>query len=171
MVTNRKLVLDLWTMIEPVLEPDGIELVEVEYLLLGGSWTVRLYIDTPNGVTIDDCAMVSRQIGALLDMKNLIDHRYNLEVSSPGINRVIRKLRDFERFSGRQARIRTTHKIDGRKNFSGILRGTQDSTVLMELRNGVVEIDVENIEKAHLETPPDEILQQGLHQKAFSVGG
>lgn len=171
MVTNRKILSDLWTMIEPVLEPDGIELVEVEYLLLGGSWTLRLYIDTPNGVTIDDCAMVSRQIGALLDMENPIDHRYNLEVSSPGINRVMRKLQDFERFSGRQARIRTTHKIDGRKKFSGVLRGTLDTTVLMELGNGVVEIDVENIEKAYLETPPDEILQQGLHKKAFSVGG
>ncbi|MHB8205086.1 MAG: ribosome maturation factor RimP [Desulfomonilaceae bacterium] len=171
MVTNRKLLSDLWTMIEPVLEPDGIELVEVEYLLLGGSWTLRLYIDTPNGVTIDDCAMVSRQIGALLDMENPIDHRYNLEVSSPGINRVIRKLQDFERFSGRQARIKTTHKIDGRKNFSGMLKGTLNTTVLMELENRVVEIDVENIEKAHLETPPDEILQQDLHKNSFSVGG
>ena len=105
-------------MIEPVLEPDGIELVEVEYLLLGGSWTLRLYIDTPNGVTIDDCAMVSRQIGALLDMENPIDHRYNLEVSSPGINRVMRKLQDFERFSGRQARIKNLRiRLTAEKNF------------------------------------------------------
>ena len=108
---------------------------------------------------------------ALLDMKNPIDHRYNLEVSSPGINRVIRKLNDFERFSGRKARIRTTHKIDGQKNFLGVLRGTRDTAVLLELENRVVEIDVENIEKAHLETPPDEILQQSLHKKALSVGG
>jgi ribosome maturation factor RimP len=171
MVKNRKLLSELWAMIEPVLEADGIELVEVEYLLLGGSWTLRLYIDNPGGVTIDDCAMFSRQISALLDMKNPIDHRYNLEVSSPGINRVIRKLNDFERFSGRKARIRTTHKIDGQKNFLGVLRGTQDTAVLLELENRVVEIDVENIEKAHLETPPDEILQQSLHKKALSVGG
>ena len=67
MTTNRKLVSSLWTMIEPVLEADGIELVEVEYLLSGGSWTLRLYIDTPDGVTLDDCTTISRQVGAFLD--------------------------------------------------------------------------------------------------------
>lgn len=171
MVKNRKFLSTLWTMIEPVLEPDGIELVELEYFLSGGVWNLRLYIDAPNGVTLDDCAMVSRQIGALLDMEDPIDHHYNLEVSSPGINRVLRKLTDFERFSGRVARIKTTHKIGGRKNFVGILKGTQDATIIMEVDNNTIEISAENIEKAHLETPPEEILQQGLHKKAFSVGG
>ncbi len=171
MIRNRKLLSALWSMIESVLEPDEIELVELEYFLSGGSWTLRLYIDSVHGVTLDDCVMVSRQIGALLDMENPIDHRYILEVSSPGINRILRKLSDFERFSGRQARLRTTHKIDGRRNFLGILRGTRDATVLLEVENKITEIDVENIEKAHLETPPDDILQQSLHKKAFSVGG
>lgn len=171
MVKNRKFLSTLWTMIEAVLEPDGIELVELEYFFSGGAWTLRLYIDALNGVTLDDCAMVSRQIGALLDMEDPIDHHYNLEVSSPGINRVLRKITDFERFSGRLARIKTIHKIGGRKNFLGILRGTQDVTVIMEVDNSTIEISAENIEKAHLETPPKEILQQGLHKKAFSVGG
>lgn len=171
MVIDRKLLSYLWNIIEPVLEPDGIELVEVEYLLLGGSWTLRLYIDSPQGITLDDCAMVSRQVGALLDIEDPIDHHYSLEVSSPGINRVLRKLRDFDRFSGRQARIRTIHKIDGRRNFLGVLRGARGATVIMEVDNKMIEINAENIEKAHLETPPDEILQQGLNNKAFSVGG
>jgi len=171
MVTDRKLLSYLWDLIEPVLEPDGIELVELEYLLLGGSWTLRLYIDSPQGITIDDCAMVSRQVGALLDIEDPIDHHYSLEVSSPGINRVMRKLGDFNRFSGRQARIRTIHKIEGRRNFLGVIRGTRDTTVMMEVDNKMIEINAENIEKAHLETPPDEIMQQGLNKKAFSVGG
>lgn len=171
MTTNRKLVSSLWTMIEPVLEADGIELVEVEYLLSGGSWTLRLYIDTPDGVTLDDCTTISRQVGAFLDAEDPIEQHYNLEVSSPGINRVVRKLSDFERFSGRRARIRTAHKIDGRKNFLGILRGTRDATVIIEVENSLMEINAENIEKAHLETPPDEILQQSLRKKALSMGG
>ncbi|MGC8604035.1 MAG: ribosome maturation factor RimP [Desulfomonilaceae bacterium] len=171
MASNRKLLSDLWAMIEPVLEPDGIELVELEYGLLGGSWTLRLYIDTLSGVTIDDCAMVSRQVGALLDLENPINHHYNLEVSSPGINRVIRKPSDFERFSGRQASVRTAQKIEGRKNFMGILRGIQDNSVLMEVQNKIVEIEMENIEKAHLVTSPEEILKKNLHKKASSVGG
>ena len=171
MTTNRKLVSSLWTMIEPVLEADGIELVEVEYLLSGGSWTLRLYIDTPDGVTLDDCTTISRQVGAFLDAEDPIEQHYNLEVSSPGINRVVRKLIDFERFSGRRARIRTAHKIDGRKNFLGILRGTRDATVIIEVEKSLMEINAENIEKAHLETPPDEILQQSLRKKALSMGG
>ena len=171
MVTDRKLVSDLWAMIEPVLEPDGIELVELEYGLYAGAWTLRLYIDTPHGVTIDVCAMVSRQVGALLDLENPIDHPYNLEVSSPGINRVLRKLQDFERFSERKAKIRTLRKIEGRKNFLGVLRGIRDTAVLIELENKIIEIDVDNIEKAYLDMPPNEILQQDLHKKASSVGG
>lgn len=171
MARNRKLLSSLWTLMEPILEADGIELVEIEYLISGGSWTLRLYIDAPGGVTLEDCATVSRQIGVLLDAEDPIAHHYKLEVSSPGINRVLRKLGDFERFSSKQARIKTTHKIDGRKNFLGILRGTRGDTVIMEVENRLVEIDAENIEKAHLETPPDEILQQSLRQKALSVGG
>jgi len=171
MTTNRKLVCSLWTMIEPVLEADGIELVEVEYLLCGGSWTLRLYIDTADGVTLEDCATISRQVGAFLDAEDPIKQHYNLEVSSPGINRVVRKLTDFERFSGRQARIRTAHKIDGRRNFLGILRGTRDTTVIIEVEKSLMEINAENIEKAHLETPPDEIFQQSLRKRALSMGG
>ncbi|MGC8659134.1 MAG: ribosome maturation factor RimP [Desulfomonilaceae bacterium] len=171
MIADRKLVSDLWTMIEPVLAPDGIELVELEYGLFGGAWTLRLYIDTPTGVNIDVCAMVSRQVGALLDLENPIDHPYNLEVSSPGINRVLRKLQDFERFSDRKARIRTSRKIEGRKNFVGVLRGTKDTKVLIEIDNKIIEIDVESIEKAYLDMPPGEILQQDLHRKATSLGG
>jgi ribosome maturation factor RimP len=171
MTTNRKLVNSLWTMIEPVLEADGIELVEVEYLLCGGSWTLRLYIDTPDGVTLDDCATISRQVGAFLDAEDPIEQHYNLEVSSPGINRVVRKLTDFERFSGRRVRIRTAHKIDGRRNFLGILKGIRDATVIIEVEKSLMEINAENIEKAHLETPPDEILQQSLRKRALSMGG
>ncbi len=171
MARNRKLVSSLWTMIEPVLEADGIELVEMEYLLSGGFWTLRLYIDRPEGVTLEDCATISRQVSALLDAEDPIEHHYNLEVSSPGINRVIRKLTDFQRFSDRQARIRTAHKVEGRRNFAGILKGTRDGVVIIEVEKTLYEIDAENIEKAHLETPPDEILQQSLRKRALSMGG
>jgi len=157
-------------MIEPVLEPDGIELVELEFKPEGGRWVLRLYIDRPGGVTLDDCQAVSRQIGALLDMKDPIDHPYNLEVSSPGINRVLRKEKDFILFAGSPVRIRTRRKLDGRRNFYGTLKGVENSKIVVEVEGNRVEISPEDLEKAKLDLPQADLFRRDPPRGAAITG-
>src|SRR5512138_432227 len=102
---------------------EGYELVHVEYLPRGAGSILRLYIDRPGGVTLDDCQHVSRHVGVLLDVEDLIPHQYVLEVSSPGIERPLFKEWDYSRFAGKEIRLTTNGKIEGRKNFVGMLRG------------------------------------------------
>ena len=167
---DRDLIPSLWSMIEPVLEPEGIELVDIEFKLEGGRWVLRLYIDTPQGVTLDDCELVSRQIGALLDIKDPIEHRYVLEVSSPGINRVLRKEEDFRLFAGSPVRIRTRRKLAGRRNFQGILKGMEDSAIILEVEGARVEIDPNNVEKANLDLSEDDLFRRDLRKRAVGAG-
>jgi ribosome maturation factor RimP len=167
---DRDLIPSLWSMIEPVLEPEGIELVDIEFRLEGGRWVLRLYIDTPQGVTLNDCELVSRQVGALLDIKNPIERRYVLEVSSPGINRVLRKERDFRLFAGSPVRIRTRRKLTGRRNFQGILKGMEDSAIVLEVDGARVEIDPKNVEKANLDLSEDDLFRKDLRKRAVRAG-
>jgi ribosome maturation factor RimP len=92
----------VFELIEPLLYDMGYELLEVEYLSNYGRWVLRLYIDKENGVTIDDCADVSRELGDIIDIKEIIDHEYVLEVSSPGLNRPLRREKDFYKGCGQQ---------------------------------------------------------------------
>ncbi|MBN2231874.1 MAG: ribosome maturation factor RimP [Deltaproteobacteria bacterium] len=130
---------------EPLIESLGFELVDCEYAGAGGRGVLRFYIDKPGGVTIDDCAAVSRQLGALLDVDDVVPSRYFLEVSSPGLERPVRKPRDFERFIGRRLRIRTRQPVDGRCRFAGELvafnleRGL--ATVVVDGRSFALAID------------------------------
>jgi len=159
---DRAFVTSLWAMIEPVLEPDGIELVEVEFKHEAGRCVLRLYIDAPNGVTLDDCELVSRQVGALLDVKDPIEHPYQLEVSSPGINRVLRKQEHFDRYKGSPVRIKTLQKVEGRRNFRGILLGTKHSKIVVEVDGKRVAINPNDVEKARLDLPEDELFRGDL---------
>ena len=167
---DRDLIPSLWNMIEPVLEPEGIELVDIEFKLEGGRWVLRLYIDTPQGVTLGDCELASRQIGALLDIKDPIEHRYVLEVSSPGINRVLRKEEDFRLFAGSPVRLRTRRKLAGRRNFQGILKGMEDSAIILEVEGARVEIDPNNVEKANLDLSEDDLFRRDLRKRAVGAG-
>ncbi len=167
---DRDLITSLWSMIEPVLEPEGIELVDIEFKLERGRWILRLYIDTPQGVTLDDCELVSRQIGALLDIKDPIEHRYVLEVSSPGINRVLRKERDFRLFAGSPVRIRTRRKLTGRRNFQGILKGMENSAIILEVDGARLEIDPKTVEKANLDLSEDDLFRKDLRKRAVRAG-
>ncbi len=167
---DRDLVPSLWSIIEPVLEPEGIELVDIEFKLEGGRWVLRLFIDTPRGVTLDDCELVSRQVGALLDIKDPIEHRYVLEVSSPGINRVLRREKDFQNFAGSPVRIRTRTKLTGRRNFRGILKGLQNSKIVLEIDGSTLEIDPSNLEKANLDLSEDDLFRKDLRKRAARAG-
>ncbi|HMK36607.1 MAG TPA: ribosome maturation factor RimP [Desulfomonilaceae bacterium] len=167
---DRELISSLWALIEPILEPEGIELAEIEFKLEAGRWVLRLYIDSDRGVTLDACEFVSRQVGALLDIKDPIQQAYVLEVSSPGINRVLRKEKDFNRFAGSPVRIKTRRKIGGRRNFQGILKGMDNSKILVEIDHNIIEIHAEDLDKARLDLPESELFRRDLRRGAEGTG-
>jgi ribosome maturation factor RimP len=161
---DKKLVSELWEIIEPVLEPDNIELVELEIKFDSGKRVLRLYIDSDRGITLDDCEYVSRQVSALLDLKDPIEQAYTLEVSSPGINRVLRRQKDFDKYAGSPVRIKTREKVDGRRNFIGTLKGTANNEVILDVEGMKVELHIENIEKARLDLPESELFREDLRR-------
>lgn len=135
---------------EPLLGDMGMELVEIQFRREGHGWVLRLFIDKEGGITIDDCAAVSREISAYLEVEDLIDHAYHLEVSSPGLERPLRKREDFIRFAERLARIKLREPINGQRVLIGTLLGLEGEMVLLEMDNETVRIDMENIAKARL---------------------
>ncbi|MFH1116213.1 MAG: ribosome maturation factor RimP [Pseudomonadota bacterium] len=167
---DNELASSLWTIIEPVLEPDGIELVDLEFKPEGGRWVLRLYIDASDGVTLDLCARISRQVGALLDMEDPIKHPYNLEVSSPGINRAIRKEKDFQMFAGSPVRIKTHRKLEGRRNFAGTLMGMENSKIIVDVDGKRVEISPDDLERARLDLPDGDYFRQDLRRGTVRTG-
>ena len=135
---------------EPVCDAEGIELVHAEYQMEPGGKVLRLYIDKPDGIGIDDCAAISRQVSDLLDVYIESDHRYRLEVSSPGSNRPLTKPTDFKRFKGQLARIQSSRSIDGQKKFKGTLTDIKDGIVTLTVVEKSVAIPFEDITKARL---------------------
>lgn len=140
----------VWRLADPLCRAEGVELVQVEYQREHGGLTLRLYLDKPGGITLDDCADISRQLGDLLDVDLNLPARYRLEVSSPGLQRPLGKLSDFERFKGHRAKIRTARPLNGQKNFSGILNGVSGQDVQLTLDKGPITIALSDIAKAHL---------------------
>ena len=140
----------VFSLIEPVLEDIGFELVEVEYLSMHGRWILRLYIDKEGGVTIDDCADVSRDLGDIIDVKEIIDHEYVLEVSSPGLNRPLRKEKDFINVIGSNVKLKMAQDLNGRKNFTGKLKDYNNRTVFLETDGTIIELPFDDVEKSNL---------------------
>jgi|TARA_B110000967_G_C18814475_1_gene525389 ribosome maturation factor RimP len=142
------LAIDLEALIEKNVSKLGYELVDFEIINRGE--LLRIFIDKPSSINIDDCVSVTNQLKHILTVEeDIIFDR--LEVSSPGINRVIKKLQDFERFKGEKIKIKTRSPIEERKNFTGTLKGTKKNLVLIEFNNVLVEISLDNIEKARLD--------------------
>ena len=119
----------------PIVEEYGFELVDVEYVKEGGTWYLRTYIDKEGGISIDDCEKVSRRLSDILDEKDYIDDTYIMEVSSPGLGRLLKKEKDFKRSLGKEVDIRTYRMIDKQKEFTGILKDYDKDTVTIELEN------------------------------------
>ena len=128
----------------------GLELVHVEFLPKGTAAILRLYIDKPGGVNVDDCQRVSRHLSLLLEAEDCINQQYILEVSSPGIERPLFKAEDYRRFSGKEIRILTHDKIEGRKKFTGLLKGFSQGILSMECQGSNYEIPLETVRKANL---------------------
>jgi ribosome maturation factor RimP len=141
--------------LDPIVTREGFELVEVEWGREGPAWVLRLFVDRPGGVTIENCQELSRTVDTVLDVEDFIEPAYNLEVSSPGVDRPLRKPADFERFAGQRAHVKTFAPIDTpqgpRKNWSGTLRGFRDGAVEIEVDGDVHRIPHASIAKAHLE--------------------
>ena len=142
---------DLTELFAPVVEAMGYELVGVEFAAAGNHGTLRVYIDREEGVSIDDCAAISHQISGLLDVEEPINQAYDLEISSPGIDRPLFKLADFERFAGQVAKIKLAVALLGRKNFKGRLQGVADSKqVVIEVDGEIFELPFADIARANL---------------------
>ena len=138
---------DLYSLIERSVTQLGYEMVDLEVSNRGK--LLRLFIDKPEGITIDDCVLISNQVGNVLAVENDIDYD-RLEVSSPGLDRVLKKDADFIRFTGERAQVKTRMPIDGRKNFIGVLRGLESGELLIEVEGQQHKIAMTNIDKARL---------------------
>jgi ribosome maturation factor RimP len=139
--------LNLGNVFEPVVTGMGYELVDLQ--VSSGGQLLRLFIDKPGGVGLEDCAAVSRQLSRVLEVEGVDYDR--LEVSSPGLDRPLRKASDFERFAGHKAEVRMrTPGEGGRKKYVGVLRGAADGQLKLELENGLVALALEDMERAKL---------------------
>lgn len=123
-------------LLEPIVQEQGFELVDVEYVKEGGTWYLRAYIDKEGGITIDDCELVSRAFSDVLDREDFIEDSYIMEVSSPGLGRPLKKEKDYERSMGKELEIRTYRAIDGQKEFYGILTAYDSNSVTVKEENG-----------------------------------
>jgi ribosome maturation factor RimP len=156
-MVHRDVVTTVHELALPMVTAMGLELVEVEYCREGRQMILRLYLDKPGGISLDDCAAVSRELSPLLDVEEVIAGNYSLEVSSPGLNRPLKGEGDFIRFAGRLAKIRTFEQFPDdrgnlRKTFLGIIRGCEGGEVVMDLKEGQgARIPLAGIARANLE--------------------
>ena len=139
---------DLETLIEKLVTQLGYELVDFE--TVNGGQILRIYIDKGDLIDIEDCTKVSNHVNNVLSVETDYDYE-RLEVSSPGLDRVIKKLNDFERFKGQKVKIKTRFAIENRKNFKGILSGTKSESIMIEVDNESFLIEFDNIDKARLD--------------------
>jgi len=137
---------------EPIIESMGMELVDVEYRREQHGWVLRFYIDKPGGVTLDDCSEVSREVGVAIEVEEMIEQRYNLEVSSPGLTRPLKKPSDFERFAGSYAKLKFYGAIDGRKTVVGTIKSADGEEIIFSLDDKEdITVNFGDIAKANLE--------------------
>ena len=147
----------LWELFEPVVNGMGFDLVEIEHFPNPKHGVLRLYIDRPEGsegeskgVVIEDCSAVSRQISALIDVEDPINGQFNLEVSSPGLDRPLRRLQDFKRFTGSLVKLKTVMPMDGQRTFKGRLLEASEESVVIETDNEEISLPMSAIEKARV---------------------
>ncbi len=149
-IKTQSIVKQVESLIEPILEQMGYELVDVEYVSSFGRWILRLFVDKEGGVTIGDCARISEELGDLIDVKEFIRHEYNLEVSSPGLDRPLRKEKDLFRALGKRVKVRLAVPLEGRRNFTGILLRHADGILHLEVDGLEVALSWPDVAKANL---------------------
>ena len=147
----KRIVNEVSLLVEPLLSGFGMEMVDVEFQFERGRWILRVFIDKQGGVTIDDCASISRELGDLIEAENIINLSYVLEVSSPGLNRPLRKEDDFIRSIGKMVQLKMSRPINKRRNFAGRLTNVSKGMISLVLEdNNLVELPLTEIDKARL---------------------
>ncbi|AGA70000.1 hypothetical protein Desdi_2584 [Desulfitobacterium dichloroeliminans LMG P-21439] len=147
---GKSIIEQVEAIITPVITEQGLELVDIEYVKEGAHWYLRIYIDKENGVDIDDCTNVSHLVSEVLDKKDPITQAYMLEVSSPGLERPLKKDEDFERFNGKLVRVLTKEPFQGYQEFTGYLVGLIEEDIVLEYKKEKVVIPRTIVEKANL---------------------
>ena len=151
MISERETIEKIELILTPILEEYFLELVDIEFRPSGKRWLLRIYIEKEGGVTIADCEKVNRELGRTLDVEDVLDHPYTLEVSSPGLTRPLRNIKDFQRYAGKQCKIVTSKPVEGRNEFAGQIIGTTEDGVEIKGEIGVFTIPICDIKKAHLD--------------------
>jgi len=138
--------------VEPVVQSEGFELVDLQFMKGGKQSFLRIFIDKEGGITLDDCQNISSQIGALLDVEDIIDCHYILEVSSPGLDRPLKKEADFIRCKGKMIRLFLKDPLEKKREFTGEIIDLKDNNLILEEKKmGEMNIPLEKIKKAQLE--------------------
>ncbi len=137
-------------MLRPAVEETGKELLGVEFLSAGNHSVLRLFIDHENGIDVDDCAEVSRQVGAILDVEDPISSEYSLEVSSPGLDRPLFDQAQFAAVVGETVEAKISMPLNGRRKFKGKLIAVENDSLIVLVDNEEYELVISNIDKAHL---------------------
>ncbi len=136
--------------IEPAVIALGYELWGIDYIPQGQQSTLRIYIDSPKGVTVDDCAAVSHQASGILDVEDVIQSRYTLEVSSPGLDRPLFKLEHYQQYVGEFIKVKLRIAFDGRRKFAGVLTSIEGDEIIVRVDNEEYVLPVESIDKANI---------------------
>ncbi|MFU5366878.1 UNVERIFIED_CONTAM: ribosome maturation factor RimP [Pseudomonas aeruginosa] len=140
----------LQALLAPVVEALGYECWGVEFISQGRHSVLRVYIDRPEGILIDDCETVSRQVSGILDVEDPISGEYTLEVSSPGMDRPLFTLEQFAKHAGEQVKIRLRSPYEGRRNYQGILRGVEEQDVVVLVDDHEYLLPIDSIDKANI---------------------
>ena len=148
----------LYELLEESIDSYGYELVHLELMGREKSRVLRLYIDAPGGVTLDDCVFISQQVSSLLDVEDPIEGNYSLEVSSPGIERPLAKKEHFEQVIGERIEVATLVKCDGRRKIIGQLLTVVDHSLEVDVEGATIRIDMNNIRRARLKPNLDEVI-------------
>ena len=139
---------------EPVVASEGMELIHVECMKMHSRWIIRLFLDKGNGITLNDCANISSQLGDIFDIREIVNGAYTLEVSSPGLDRPISRDQDFVKYKNSSVIVKTIEKIEGIKNFRGILSDYIEEAgqklVLIDIAGKIYRIPRQDIVKANL---------------------
>jgi len=142
----------VFSIINPIVIDMGYELLGIEYISSGKHSVLRLYIDSEKGIGVNDCEIVSQQVSAIMDVEDPINGQYNLEVSSPGVERPLFVIAHYQRFLGHDIRLKTYRPIENRRNFTGSIGCVRETSNTIELLTelGPVTLDIDLIEKANL---------------------
>lgn len=147
---EARIIAEVWRLAEPVIQADGMDLIEVEYRREPHGWVLRLYMDQASGMSVDDCARMSDVVGDLLDVADVIPNPYHLEMSSPGLNRPLRRPEHFQAQVGKIIEVRTIDPIEGRRKFRGTLREAAAETITMDCDGREYRIPIPQVERARL---------------------